>query len=97
MRCKVGDLCVVVKTYVSESNRGKLVKILRPSSMPDRDWVCETMSEIIGKDEFGNIEIIVNGGRIRMFDHALRPIRDQEGDDEMIGIAGLPNKSKEIA
>lgn len=80
MRCKVGDLAVIVRASYPE-NVGLFVAVVEP--VPD--WTPAGW--------------FVDGGGPGncCYDHDLRPIRDQPGEDEMIRIAGLPQNLKETA
>ena len=97
MRCKIGDLCVVVNSIYPE-NIGKLIVIVKSSELPHRDWIVEYCSDFTAR--WFNCKSTVylrKGETTNKSDSDLRPIRDQEGDDEMIRIAGLPIKIKEAA
>lgn len=108
MNCKPGDLAVIVKSD-NIMNIGKLVRVILPSPgnhLPigshyfvkgidfrrSGDWFCwivESCSSPLIATPSGELHIV------RPFsDRCLRPIRDQDGEDEMIRIAGKPNKEK---
>lgn len=94
MNCKQGDLAVIVKS--AAGNEGKIVTCVRLlGSMqwrhPDgRMHSCSTWE----------IDGVIKGWSWQMSntiaDDQLRPIRDNDGEDEMLRIAGLPNKQPEV-
>lgn len=88
MNCKQGDLAIVVRSVAG--NAGKIVR-------------CEKFVpnlKLVGRDgRTGSgpgwaIDPPLPGwsGRLtyRAFDSALRPIRDSDGEDEILRIAGKP-------
>ena len=93
MRCKIGDLCVVVKSNFQQ-NIGSFVIIVGKSKLETCDWICETYSNIKTKNKKTlMIEKKPLAAKVSTRDDHLRPI----GDDEMIRIAGMRNKIKEVA
>ena len=89
MNCKQGDLAVIVRSYAG--NEGKMVECLRlvpeqenPMSEPGPVWLV-------------NIELKGAWGDAtpHIHDDQLRPIRDQDGQDETLTWLDVP--SKEIA
>ena len=97
MRCKVGDLCIVVNSHWPV-NIGKLCVVTGVARSNWLDWEVELLSPMKGEAEITyDVEWQVAGSKAMTRDKDLRPIRNQEGDDEMIRIAGLPNKVKEPA
>jgi hypothetical protein len=87
MRCKVGDLAVIVQDPdCGNRDLGKLVEVLRRTPDSADEWECRSASGPLmhcGREGF-DIEIDIPDGW-------LRPIRDNDGEDEMIRIAGIPN------
>lgn len=88
MNCKQGDLAIVVKSWAG--NEGKVVRCLRLSDctrrvLPDLSVVDEAIWEVDQEltDCFGKKDALVA-------DSQLRPIRDNDGEDEMVTIAGKP-------
>jgi hypothetical protein len=82
MNCKPGDLAVVVRCDVPEVV-GLFVRCVRLDY-----W---------GGEPFWYLDrrVIHNDPRYQhdaVFDCNLRPIRDQDGEDEMLRIAGLPKE-----
>jgi len=93
MNCKPGDLAIYIGQH--KVVFGVIVKCVRPMRWFDRfrpsyriqlpAWrICPP--------------IMFPDGRLSEFasDHCLRPIRDSDGTDEMIRIAGLPQKQQEL-
>ena len=87
LNCKEGDLAVIVRS--TAGNEGKIVRCVRlrglkPQAYPDRvelapSW--EVDRPLVGWN--GTV-----GNNIE--DSRLRPIRDDDGEDEMLRIAGVP-------
>ena len=83
MRCKVGDLCLIVRTARKHAHLiGRFTTVLAPASLhPAADW---------------QIDVIVPGyDFVEIRDKDLLPIRDQPGTDETLTWAGLPSQIKE--
>jgi len=88
MRCKVGDLAVLVRVNPGlEQNLGKLFHVERKGRV--WDWVIRPLcsismtrsydGEIVGYSHYIDLECM---------DNQLRPIRDNDGIDEMVRMAG---------
>ena len=77
MRCKVGDLVVIVRTAPEFQNFiGRICRILGKSQTYPGQWEIDI--------RVGNVKEVVSP------DEYLRPIRDNDGEDEMLRIAGRP-------
>jgi hypothetical protein len=92
MNCKPGDLAIYVSSRAG--NEGRIVRCLRLASAQ------EVLSQGFGGWHMwitDNQEIKTTNGLTTNLasDMYLRPIRDQDGEDEMLRIAGKP--VKEIA
>jgi hypothetical protein len=99
MRCRVGDLAFVVGAPISPENNGALVRIVR-AAPPERfcllgvfwaasseeSWIVETEGRPLATFSHGHVASRPFLARF------LRPIRDQDGEDEMLRITGLPQK-----
>lgn len=101
MNCKPGDLAVVVKT-MRINNSGAIVRVIRSwtgpfdAVLPENgfsyctfgvaSWVVESCGGELHNTASPPSKFTVYN------DQCLRPIRDQDGTDEMIRIAGLPHK-----
>ena len=87
--CKVGDLAVVIKSDFPE-NVGILVNVLAAHPFYVAEWYVEVLGRAVA-GHAGEMSRAGAGGRkVRCADSALRPIRDQPGDDETLTWAGLP-------
>jgi hypothetical protein len=97
--CKAGDLAVFIKSYAG--NEGKIVTCLRIATtqklITDKYtffdgpvWVLDQEVNIADIDTGEIIDKLPYG-----LDSYLRPIRDTEGEDEMLSIAGKPVKEIE--
>jgi hypothetical protein len=98
MNCKQGDMAVVIKSMAG--NEGKIVTCLKfvgkdligVRANADDFWLVDKQMNCINN----------GGGPGTMTapyarDHCLRPLRPSDKVDEMLLIAGLPNKVKEKA
>ena len=111
MNCKQGDIAVIVKSPFAPQLVGRVVEVLYAAPvgadfrLPNGRmhdaltprlgfrWVCEFHNPIAAPSTFGPIETIY----APVPDDFLRPIRDNDGEDEMLRTAGLPNKQPEVA
>ena len=93
MRCKIGDLCVIVRSNF-EQNIGCFVIIVGVSKLSTCDWICQTYSVTKTKNK-KTLAISERpiGGQFSTNDDSLRPI----SNDEIMLIKMLQNKIKEIA
>lgn len=93
MNCNPGDLAIVIRSCCG--NEGKIVRCVKlhlhvqftkqdGSFLHDDGW--QTNPALHGW----------NGKATLTPDHALRPIRQTDGEDEMLRIAGNP-QTKELA
>lgn len=82
MNCKPGDLAVVVRSEAG--NEGKIVRVIRFIGFGERF-----------ADDCWHVEPALRGTH-RMHndvsDSRLRPIRDNDGEDEMLRIVGKPQE-----
>ena len=78
MRCKVGDLAFYVGAECP-ALLGSVVRIVAPSRF-EGAWLVEP-----------DIHPRVQG--IGVWDYALRPIRPDDAEDEMLRIAGKPQET----
>lgn len=90
LNCKEGDLAIIVKSY--SGNEGKIVKCLRYF---EKEWTLENGTKYLPSWEID----IKLGNKYGYFhnsipDEQLRPIRDQDGEDEMLLIVGKPELEK---
>lgn len=104
LNCKPGDLAIVVRSEYG--NVGKIVRVIKPSlgnaaaqgtefrehdgqpwlkSNNDYLWFIECESGIRASNKK---TYTLAPGR----DISLRPLRNSEGEDEMLRVAGKPNK-----
>ena len=84
MNCKPGDLAVIVRSMAG--NEGLIVEVIEHSELsPEYDWLIRAPRAI--RWAFGDISDI---GHAK--DSCLRPIRDNDGEDEMLRIVGKPQE-----
>lgn len=91
MRCKVGDLAVVVRAAVPE-NLGALVEVIEKGFKCD--WRIQSLRPLRRSISLFTRRITPHMPYeiLECYDNQLRPIRDSEGEDETIRIAGLPRE-----
>jgi hypothetical protein len=87
MNCRPGDLAIVVGGTHSSDVVGRIVRCVRWQPWRGVDaWIVEPR---LREDRVEGHETIV-GDWVR--DVCLRPIRDNDGEDEMLRIAGKPRE-----
>lgn len=88
MRCKPGDIAVVVRNDSIPENVGVLLRVLHADEKVGF-WVCECMSWATTYHE-GALYRKPPGHKGRIRDSYLRPLRNDPDTDEVIRIAGKP-------
>lgn len=90
MNCKQGDLAIIVKSHAG--NEGKIVRCLK--FVPAQEFI--TPEGKIVKWDSWEVNIVINawsGEKTSIVpDHFLKPIRDNDGEDEMLRITGKPKQ-----
>jgi hypothetical protein len=92
MNCRPGDLAVVVRACNAE-NLGGLVRVVGPGML--FDWHIDPLFDLRHVvDPHTRAGIRPGGGRlyVEADDVQLRPIRDQDGEDETLTWAGKPQQ-----
>ena len=91
MKCRPGDIAIVVNDLEHPRNNGCLLEIVSAAppgafSIP-ADWIGRPLSTFHFDDR-----VCKPGGRrvLGYRDSELRPLRDTDGDDETLGWADLP-------
>ena len=91
MRCKPGDLAVIVGGGFSE-NFGKVVLVNGPGRASD--WDCDTLGQAMwGYCVTTSLPLCLASGFglwVEFDDDELRPLRPDERADETLAWAGLP-------
>jgi len=89
MRCRIGDLAVIVGCVLHPQNNGKLVTVLRRSNLRGYDWFIEAAGgPLLGFEGFSK------DGNIR--DRLLRPIRPQPDADETLRDVPVDAGGREV-
>lgn len=100
MNCKPGDLAVVVRCEYTPEMIGMVVTVVRAYTGESIDgvrwglgadrqrWVIEGSRPLPSRGWHGEGPIFTR--QRSMPDSAMRPIRDSDGQDETLRIAGLP-------
>ena len=85
LRCKIGDLAYITKG----TNVGRLVDIL-PSPSPHGYgwWAVQVLGPAVPASYDSTIKNTKTGS---IEDHRLRPIRDNNGTDEMLALTDRPS------
>lgn len=85
MRCKVGDLAVIVRADNDPECLGRVVKVVALRiAMGDLAWQVEPPH--YWRDDTGQ------AFEVMWDDRDLRPLRDGDGQDEMLRLAGVPSQ-----
>ena len=94
MNCKKGDLAVIVRS--DAGNEGKIVRCLRYEP-----WFSQRVGEpprwieswLIDKPLFGWAGDVTH----HIEDYKLRPLRDSDGEDEVLRLVGKPRNERQEA
>jgi hypothetical protein len=94
MNCKPGDLAVIIWTKAYPENIGALVRVVRespngPNPVHGFQWSCEALHPV--RSSRG---VMQPGQEGAMPDKFLRPIRDNDGEDETLTWAAKPQEVK---
>ena len=90
MNCKPGDLAIVVYANIWPRHLGLIVDVIRRCPA---GYVFVTFDGRLQKTRTDSCFVVRNGSKEWLqHDSSLRPIRDQPGEDEMLRIAGKPEK-----
>ena len=100
MRCKPGDLAVIINDDLNE-NIGMVVNVICMTNKDDygelfygEEWEVVALRypiRCLSSDD-GSVVSLNDGEPFAMFDKNLRPIRDQEGKDETLTWACRPKE-----
>lgn len=90
MNCKPGDLAVVVRS--SGENLGRIVTCIRLATAAE--FVSQNISTAQGEMWLLAELTLHTGGRMKPYapDSHLRPIRDNDGEDETLTWARTPHR-----
>ena len=85
MNCKPGDLAIGVSAVGEKvRNIGSLVRVIRSHPILPGYWEVEALNEF-----WASGKMFPAGTIARANDSALRPLRDEGGEDEILRIAGI--------
>ena len=89
LNCKQGDLAVIVRSHAG--NEGKIVHCLRlvlneRHLFPGPRWLID---RAVPHSTLGTTRTVA--------DCALRPLRDNNGEDEVLRLVGLPASTPQAA
>lgn len=89
MNCKQGDLAIIVKSVASPDDIGAIVRCVEFKPGPDgrAAWIVDR--KVSPDAVIGGITYIGDW----FLDASLRPIRDNDGEDETLTWAGKPEKA----
>jgi len=99
MNCKQGDLAIIIRSYAK--NEGKLVTCLRLATLQEQDtanFYNEYLEPAWLVDRKLN-SLSVSGNAMLppiniALDSSLRPIRESDGEDQILLIAGKPGEKE---
>lgn len=86
MNCKPGDLAVMTASDFPR-NVGALFRVIGTYRCDPGDWYVEALSACDG-----SLGPISPGDKVWATDSCLRPIRDNDGEDETLQWAGKPER-----
>lgn len=93
MNCKPGDLAVIVGGDPLE-NIGKVVLVLERYGLDE--WRIDGAGRLIVLSlNTGQLVPESDCVEVYEYDHNMRPLRDSDGEDEMLRIAGKPEQLQE--
>jgi hypothetical protein len=91
MNCRPGDLAVIVRVLTCTENIGGLVRVLEPADAGS--WYVEALQSLVARGEHDDTKYrLPPGAHGRVSDRNLRPLRDDDGDDETLTWAGRPRE-----
>ena len=90
MNCKQGDLAIIVRSFAG--NEGKIVRCLK--FIPSMKWRQKNGPPLVFDSWETDFTTAGWGGDVhnKIQDRQLRPIRPTDGEDEMLRIAGKPER-----
>lgn len=90
MNCKPGDLAVIVRS--SNGNEGRFLRCIRLASYDEASYQSIAWWMMHGPVWVTDSKLPCTDGSFTNLypDDRLRPIRDNDGEDEMLRIAGKP-------
>ena len=86
MNCKPGDLAIIIYSPIIPKYLGRIVRITKSAGVIEHKGVIYQCWHTIPKLKG------LRGKTIVPEDVCLRPIRDQDGEDEILRIAGKPHE-----
>lgn len=89
MNCKPGDIAVIVQS--THGQHGALLSVEKDSGRRDSGhhwWLVKALQTL----RFSNGTICHAGDLGYAADANIRPLRDSDGEDEMLRIAGKPQE-----
>lgn len=87
LRCRPGDLAVIVRSPGAPALIGRIVRIVAPCPVHARCWDTDPPVFVPWDTSMP----------ASAPDEVLRPLRDGDGDDEVLRLVGLPVERETIA
>ena len=97
MNCKQGDLAVIVRS--KSGNEGRVLRCLRLATAAEKraeDFVAGDWTGAVWVTD-AKLNDTWGAGTSLYPDCRLRPLRDSDGEDEMLRIAGRPVGKRQAA
>jgi hypothetical protein len=94
MNCKPGDMAVVVNTRHNHELLGRVVDVVGPTCIGELFVARIFGQEVLQMDRGRFLSWVVKNGDDCWLhsDHSLRPLRDNDGEDETLTWAGKPHE-----
>lgn len=90
MRCKVGDMAIIVRADIDPGCVGRVVRVVALRiAMGELAWQVEP--PVYWHDSHGD------AFEVMWDDRDLRPIRESDGEDEVLRLAGRPAGTPQAA
>jgi hypothetical protein len=98
LNCKQGDFAVIVRSVAR--NEGKIVRCLHLHNSETHDADGKYLYDRVGGPRWvieGDVRSREGYRLFTLADAALRPLRDSDGEDEVLRLVGKPHDERQAA